>query len=204
MKLWYSPASPFVRKVLILAHETGIIEQLNIVDAATTAIDPNDDLAKENPLGKIPTLVLSDGQSIFDSRVICEYLDSIHDGSKMIPEAGIERVNALVAQSMGDGIMEAAVAIRYEQFLRPEEKQWDSWIEGQRRKIAQTLDVLEGWRGGKMQDIHIGSISVASALSYLDFRQPEFDWRKDRPVLTQMLETFSKRTSMQETDPTKE
>lgn len=201
MKLWYSPASPFVRKVLILAHETGIIDQLELVDAASTAINPNPDLAKDNPLGKIPTLVLDEGISIFDSSVICEYLDGLHEGEKMIPESGLDRVNALVTQSLGDGIMEAAVAIRYEQFLRPEEKQWDKWMDGQFLKISQSLDVLENWRGAKIPDIHIGSMAVVSGLSYLDFRHEGFDWRSGRPVLTQMLETFSKRDSMINTDP---
>ena len=128
MKLWYSPASPFVRKVLIFAHETGLFDELELVDAATTAISPNTEVARDNPLGKIPTLVLDDGTSVFDSRVICEYLDGLHGGEKMIPEQGIERVNVLVAQSIGDGLMDAAVAVRYEQFLRPEEKQWDTWM----------------------------------------------------------------------------
>ncbi len=201
MKLWYSPASPFVRKVLMLAHETGIEDQLELIDAASTAIAPNADLGKDNPLGKIPTLVLEDGASIFDSSVICEYLDGLHDGEKMIPVSGDERINALVTQSLGDGVMEAAVAIRYEQFLRPEEKQWDKWIDGQFLKINQSLDVLESWRGARIQDVHIGSMAVASGLSYLDFRHSTFEWRKRRPVLTQMLETFSKRDSMVATDP---
>ncbi|MEM7215653.1 MAG: glutathione S-transferase N-terminal domain-containing protein [Pseudomonadota bacterium] len=203
MKLWYAAASPFVRKVLILAHETGVIDQLEIIDAATTPLTPHEGLQLDNPLGKIPTLVLEEGQSIFDSRVICEYLDGLHDGDKMIPHDGMERINSLVAQSIGDGIMDAAVGIRYEQALRPEEKQWDEWLDGQFRKISQSLDVLENWRGARIQDMHIGSIAVASALSYLDFRQPQFEWREGRPVLTQMLATFSERTSMIETDPQK-
>ncbi len=201
MKLWYSPASPFVRKVLMLAHETGLIDQMDLVDAATTALNPNHDLAKDNPLGKIPTLVTDEGVSIFDSRVISEYLDGLHDGPKMIPLEGEDRFNVLVAQSIGDGIMEAAVAIRYEQALRPEEKQFEDWINGQFLKITQALDVAETWRGGRIQDIHVGSISIASALSYLDFRHGGFDWRERRPVLTQMLETFSQRKSMIETQP---
>ena len=201
MKLWYAAASPFVRKVLILAHETGIIDQLEIVDAATTPLSPHEALQQDNPLGKIPTLVLEDGRSLFDSRVICEYLDGLHEGDRMFPESGDERMDALVTQSLGDGLMDAAVGIRYEQFLRPEEKQWDEWIDGQFRKISQSLDVLETWRGARIQDIHIGSIAVASALSYMDFRHGQFDWRDGRPVLTQMLATFSKRSSMLETDP---
>lgn len=201
MKLWHSTASPFVRKVMIMAHETGLVDQIELIDAATTAINPNTDLAKENPLGKVPTLMLDDGMSLFDSRVICEYLDGLHDGDKMFPADGQDRYNVLVTQSIGDGLMDAAVATRYEQFLRPEELQWDKWIGGQMKKVEQALDVLENWRGARLQDIHIGSISVVAGLDYLDFRKFDIDWRKDRPVLTQMFETFSKRTSMVETEP---
>ncbi|MEL7429081.1 MAG: glutathione S-transferase N-terminal domain-containing protein [Pseudomonadota bacterium] len=201
MKLWYSPASPFVRKVLILAHETGLIDRIELVNVTTTALDPDAGLAKANPLGKIPVLVLEDGMTVFDSTVICEYLDGLHDGQRMLPASGTERLNVQVAHSLGHGIMETAVAIRYEQALRPVEKQWDVWMDGQFLKITQALDVLETWRGAKIQDIHLGSIAVASALAYLDFRHGSLDWREGRPLLTQMLETFSKRTSMMETRP---
>ncbi|MBO6815670.1 MAG: glutathione S-transferase N-terminal domain-containing protein [Rhizobiaceae bacterium] len=201
MKLWYSPASPFVRKVLVLAHETGLQDEIELVPVATTVVDPDSDLAKANPVGKIPTLVTDDGMSIFDSRVICEYLDSLHDGDRMFPAEGVERFNALTTQAMGDGVLDAAVGVRYETFLRPAEKQWDKWVSSQMRKVTQSLDVLESWRGANLQDIHIGSITVACALGYLEFRQPDMDWRKGRPLLTQMYETFSKRTSMQETRP---
>ena len=203
MKLWYSSASPFVRKVLILAHETGLADQLELVDAATSPVSPHGELCRANPLGKIPTLELEDGQVIFDSRVICEYLDGLHDGDKMFPSGGIERVNSLVTQSLGDGIMDAAVLARYETAMRPEDKQWDEWLEGQENKIIASVDTLEMWRGARLPEMHIGSISVAAALGYLDFRHPQIDWRKDRPVLTQMFATFSKRTSMIESDPAK-
>ncbi len=201
MKLWYAAPSPFVRKVLMLAHETGLIDQIELINVTTTVVSPDQDLAKNNPLGKIPTLELDDGHILFDSRVITEYLDGLHDGNKMIPLEGMERYNTLVTQAMGDGIMETAVGIRYEQALRPEEKQWDVWMNAQQTKIIQALDVLETWRPARLQDIHAGSISVASALAYLDFRQPDFDWREGRPVLTQMLATFSERKSMKATPP---
>ncbi len=200
MKLWYSPASPFVRKVLVLAHETGVIDQLDLQLVASTALDPDPALSSVNPLTKIPTLELEDGSTIFDSTVICEYLDTLHQGEKMIPE-GEARWNALVTQSIGNGIMEAAVGVRYEQALRPAEHQWDVWMNGQFAKIDKALDVLETWRGARIQDIHVGSISVACALAYLDFRHGTRDWREGRPVLAQMLDTFSQRTSMMETRP---
>ncbi len=201
MKLWHAAASPFVRKVLILAHETGLIDQLELVDVATTPLNPDSGLIGDNPLGKLPTLVLEDGMSIFDSRVICEYLDGMHDGDKMIPPNGTERMNVLVTQSLGDGVMDAAVGIRYEQALRPAEKQWQDWMDGQFAKIERSLGVLETWRGARIQNMHLGSISVACALAYLDFRHPQFDWRENRPVLTQMLATFSQRSSMINTRP---
>ncbi len=201
MKLWYSAASPFVRKVLVLAHETGLSDQISLQTVATTAISPDDELVKENPLGKIPVLVTEEGMSIFDSSVICEYLDGLHDGEKMIPLSGEERFHALVTQSMGNGVLEAAVLVRYEQALRPEEKRWDEWVDGQFAKISQTLDVLESWGPARIQKIHVGTITVACALAYLDFRFPAFDWRKGHPVLTQMDATFSQRQSMQLTKP---
>ena len=200
MKLWYSPASPFVRKVLVMAHETGLIEELELNLVASTAIQPDPELSKVNPLTKIPTLELEDGSTIFDSTVICEYLDTLHDGQKMIPDDET-RWNTLVTQSIGNGIMEAAVGVRYEQALRPQEHQWDVWMNGQFAKIDKALDVLETWRGARIQDMHIGSITVACALAYLDFRHGDRDWREGRPVLTQMLETFSRRTRMLQTRP---
>ncbi len=203
MKLWYAIASPFARKVMILAHEAGIAAQIEIVDTATSPLKTDASLLPHNPLGKIPTLLLEDGHVLFDSRVICEYLDSIHDGEKLFPQSGMDRYNALVTQSIGDGIMDAAVLTRYEKAMRPENKQWQEWIDGQMAKIITALDTLEMWRGAKLPEMHIGSISVAAALGYLELRYPDFDWRKDRPVLTQMYATFSKRTSMIETDPNK-
>lgn len=203
MKLWYATASPFARKVIILAHEAGLIDQIELVNAATSPLKPDTGLLPHNPLGKIPTMVLEDGHVLFDSRVICEYLDSIHDGEKLFPQDGMQKYNALVTQSIGDGIMDAAVLSRYEMAMRPEDKQWQDWVDGQFAKITTALDTLEMWRGAKLPEMHIGSISVVAALGYLDLRYPEYDWRKDRPVLTQMHATFSKRTSMIESDPNK-
>lgn len=205
MKLWYSPASPFARKCLITAHELGIDDQIELLDAAAHPITRDENIARSNPLAKVPTMLLEDGHVLFDSSVICSYLDDQHKGEKIIPENSQEepmrRYNALVTQTIGDGMMEAAVLIRYEQGVRPPEKQWDAWIEGQFKKIETSLEYLEYWRAARLQDIHIGSIAVAAALGYLDFRQPQYDWRKDRPVLKQMFETFSKRKSMKATQP---
>ena len=141
MKLFYSPTSPYVRKVMIVLHETGQLDDETLETVATTPIAPASELLGKTPLTKVPALERPDGPALFDSRVICEYLDGLHSGEKMFPADGIDRVNALVTQSIGDGIMDAAVGIRYEQALRPEEKQWDHWMDGQFRKISQSLDV---------------------------------------------------------------
>ena len=164
MKLWYATASPFARKVIILAHEAGLIDQIELVNAATSPLKPDTGLLPHNPLGKIPTMVLEDGHVLFDSRVICEYLDSIHDGEKLFPQDGMQKYNALVTQSIGDGIMDAAVLSRYEMAMRPEDKQWQDWVDGQFAKITTALDTLEMWRGAKLPEMHIGSISVVAAL----------------------------------------
>ncbi len=203
MKLYYSPASPFARKAIVTAHEAGIADQVELVNIATSPLDANPELLKHNPLGKIPSLALEDGHSLFDSRVICEYFDSLNEGDKLLPASGMERYNVLVTQSIGDGIMDAAVASRYEKALRPEGKQWDGWVDAQVEKIVKALDTLEMWRGARLPEVHIGSISVACALGYLDYRFSDLDWRKERPILTQMLDTFSKRTSMKVSDPAK-
>ena len=152
MKLFYSPASPFARKVIVTAHEAGLAEQIEMANISTSPFDTNEELAKNNPLGKIPSLVLEDGQQLFDSRVICEFLDSLNEGDKLLPASGMDRYNVLVTQSLGDGIMDAAVSSRYEIALRPEDKQWQGWIDAQMEKVTRALDTLEMWRGARLPE----------------------------------------------------
>ena len=135
MKLHYNVASPFVRKVMAVAIETGQDGRLEPVTPTMTPIKPDADLVQDNPLGKVPCLVTDDGAALYDSRVICEYLDSLHDGPKMFPPAGPARWRALRRQAEGDGIMDAAVLARYETFLRPKERRWPEWIEGQKAEV---------------------------------------------------------------------
>ena len=202
MKLWHSPLSPFVRKCMILAHEAGIADKIEILNAAAHHINRDERIMESNPLGKVPSMVLDDGTPIFDSRVICAYLDTQHDGENLIP-SGDQRFVAATCEALGDGIMEAAVASRYETGIRPPEKQWDKWIEGHFNKIDSGLDYLETWKAARLEDVHIGSISVVAALGYLDFRHPDYDWRATHPYLKQVFADWSKRPSMIETDPTK-
>ncbi len=199
MKLWHSPASPFVRKVMVTAHETGLIDHFELLDAKASPIDR--DKRIENPLGKIPCLVLEDGHTLMDSRVICEYLDNLHDGERLIPQGGQERYNVLTTVAIADGILDAAVSMVYEVRWRPEEKQWSGWLDGQREKIISALDTLETWLPAKIDRIHMGTIGIGCALGYLDFRHPNLDWRSGRPVLTQVEATLSKRDSFAQTRP---
>jgi glutathione S-transferase len=202
MKLWYSPASPFVRKVMITAHETGQIAKIKLVEANTSVVNRNPKLVAENPTGKIPTLVLNDGTALHDSRVICAYLDSLHRGKKLVPDKGIAKFRVMTLESLGNAIMDAAVLARYEMVLRPEDKRWKEWLEGQMAKVVSGLDALERiWVRTLNGPLNVGAISVAAALGYLDFRFDSLEWRKKRPGLAAWFAKFSARPSMQATAP---
>ncbi len=201
MKLHYNVASPYVRKVMAVAIETGQDGRLEPVTRMMTPVKPDADLAADNPLGKVPCLVTDDGAVLYDSRVICEYLDGLHDGPKMFPAAGPARWSALRRQAEGDGILDAAVLTRYETFLRPEERRWPEWIEGQKQKFRRALDGLEAETGAFGETIDIGTITIGCALGYLDFRYGDENWRATRPRLAAWFERFSERPSMAKTVP---
>lgn len=201
MKLIYSPASPFVRKVLVLAHEAGISDRLERVNPGPlTPVNPNPEVVRVNPLGKIPTLVLDDGVSLSDSRVICEYLDGLHDGA-LFPAAGKERYRALTLQALADGLMDTAVGLRYETFVRPAEKQWDQWIDKQRERYHRVLDHFDAGISSAGDAPTIGTIAVGCALGYLDFRFADDDWRAGRERLAGWYDAFAARPSMRATEP---
>ena len=136
MKLLSAPASPFGRKVKIVAIEKGVMDKIEYVAMATAPSAPSETLARDNPLIKIPTLVLDDGRSLYDSFVICDYLDTLHAGSKVIPAAGARRWEVLTVHALGSGIADAAILCRYENVLRPEALRWPDWTQGQMKKIA--------------------------------------------------------------------
>lgn len=202
MKLWYSPASPFVRKVLIVAHERDLMDQIEILDASGTVVAPDQNVKQNNPASKIPTMVLDDGTVLFDSRVICAYLDSIHDGKKLMPRSGMKRFETMTLEALGDAIMDAAVNTRYEMALRPAEMQFKPWMDGQMSKVAASLDQLEAVYLKKLGRVpNMGSISIVAALAYLDFRFPDLKWRKDHKGLARWFKRFSERSSFQNTRP---
>ena len=194
MKIHASPASPYVRKVRVLAAELGVPLEMVIADAAA----PQSDYGRINPIHRVPALELDDGEVLFDSPVICEYLDATHGGG-FFPPAGAERWRVLKLQALGDGIMDAAVPRRGE-VLRPEQQQSPARIAAYERSIRQVLDVLEQAVAG-LGGVNIGTIAVACALGYLDFRFPGDAWRTGRPALAAWHEAFDRRPSMAATAP---
>jgi len=199
VKLYFSAASPYVRKVMVSAIETGLDKKIEQMPTSVVPTKPNADIARDNPLMKVPTLVTDGGEALFDSRVICEYLDSLHDGRKLIPAAGGDRWRVLRLQALGDGILDAGIISRYELAIRPQEKQWSDWLAGQGKKITQGLDLAENENLGG--PINLGQIAIACAIGWLEFRKPIGDIRPGRPKLFKWYDEFAKRPSMQATVP---
>jgi glutathione S-transferase len=201
MKLYVSSASPFARKALITISELGLGDRVVAQPTTVTPISRNDEVARGNPLVKLPTLVLDDGTSLFDSRVICEYLDHLSGVPRLFPAAGLARWNALRRQALADGLMDAAVLLRYEQAMRPEAMRWTDWMAGQGAKITGALDALEGDAAGFGTAFDIGHIACACALGYLDLRHDHLHWRNSRPALAAWFAVVSQRPSMVATVP---
>lgn len=200
MRLWFNPASPFARKVRIVARETGMDGGMEEMSIMVNPVKPHPDLAKENPLVKIPALTTPNDGTLYDSDVICEYLDSLA-GGKLFPKAGAERWRELRLQALGDGILEAAVLMRYESAVRPQALQWSDWIAGQFGKVRNGLDALEHEVGSWGDRFAIGEITAACVCGYLDFRFPDEKWRASRPGLAKWYEKVAKRPSMEDTFP---
>jgi glutathione S-transferase len=202
MTLFHNPASPFVRKVLVLLHETGQQDRVALQLSQLTPVKPDQALIHDNPLSKIPALRLANGTVIHDSRVILDYLDHQHVGNPLIPREGAARWRRLTLASMADGIMDAAVMIRYETALRPVEKHWDEWLDAQRDKIRRALATLESEAIAELAShFDVASISVACALGYLDLRHADLEWRENNPQLAAWFSEVSLRPSMVETVP---
>ncbi len=199
MKLVFSPASPFVRKVLICLHETGQSDDVEMVQVKTSPVATADDVAAANPLGKIPALLRTDGPAIYDSRVITRFLDARVEGG-LYPEARIWET--LTLEATADGIMDAAVGMIYEVRLRPEDKVFDGWIDAQWAKVIRALDALENrWMSHLSGPFDMGQVAVACALGYLDFRHATRDWRSGHPALADWHAGFSERPAMVATQP---
>ncbi|MGW8271201.1 MAG: glutathione S-transferase family protein [Burkholderiales bacterium] len=202
MKLWYSPPSPFARKVRAAAIELALAERIELVLTPVVPIDPNPALIAQNPLVKLPTLEAEDGTVLYDSRTICEYLDALAGGGRLFPAPGPARWDALRRQALGDGIMDAGILRRYELVLRPEALRWDDWLRGQQAKIDFALDAAQAEAGRWGEAFDIGHLTIACALGWLDFRFAGFDWRKTRAALATWHESVAHRPSLAQTVPT--
>jgi len=200
MRAHVNAASPFARKVRIVARETGLISRVQEIDTAVSPVAPNAGLAAANPLVKIPALVLDDGTTLYDSRVICEYLDALA-GQRLFPQSGMARWQALRLQALCDGILDAAVLIRYETAVRPQAVRWQDWIAAQRGKIDGGLAALEQAQSGFGASFGIGQVGAACVLGYLDFRFPDIDWRARCPQLKAWFAEASTRASVRDTAP---
>ncbi|AZD32252.1 glutathione S-transferase [Pseudomonas chlororaphis] len=202
MTLFHNPASPYVRKVMVLLHETGQLDRVALQASQLTPVNPDTALNQDNPLGKIPALRLADGNVLYDSRVILDYLDQQHVGNPLIPRDGSARWRRLTLAALADGIMDASVLIRYELALRAPEKHWEQWLDGQRDKIRRALAVLEADAIAELAShFDVAAISVACALGYLDFRHPDLQWRDAQPRLAAWYAEVSQRPSMLATQP---
>lgn len=194
MKLYYSPTSPYVRKVSAVAVELGI--ELETETVAVHAFPS--DYGRVNPVNRVPALRLDDGSMLFDSRVICEYLDVAH-GSTLLPAAGPERWRVLTLQVLGDGILDAGVP-RLAEIRRPPEQQNPGRLAEYVRSVTQTLDALEADAAG-LDGVNLGTLTIGCALGYLDFRYPDEPWRTGRPALAAWYDGFARRPSMLQTVP---
>lgn len=200
MKLFFNPASPFVRKVRMVAEERGIADQIELVKVTITPVSPDDSVSSSNPIGKIPSLQLDDGMSLFDSRVICDYLDSVGSADSLIL-SGKSRWSDMRLQAIADAMCDAGILIRYEGFVRPEEYRWDEWSNNQWLKIVRSIDALEADADNLSQDVTVGNIALSCALAYLDFRYDDRSWRSGRDKLSIWFKTFSDRDSFRNTAP---
>jgi len=200
MRLFHSPTTPFGRKVMVALLETGLIDRVAVIAAAGTPVDPGTMPLGTNPLGKIPVLELDDGLALYDSRVICRYLDDCAAGG-LYPSAP-RLWQTLTLEATADGMLDAAVLMVYEARVRPEDKRFDGWVEGQWAKIARALDALETrWRDHLAGPFDMGQVALACALAYLDFRHAHRIWRTNHAALAAWYEGFSQRPSMRATVP---
>jgi glutathione S-transferase len=200
MKLYHSAASPFVRKINVLLAEAGLSDRVTLEPVSGNPLATGSMPIHANPLGKVPALVLDDGRVLYDSRVICRYLDTLA-GGRFYPQ-GDGLWDVLVLEATADGIMDAAVQMAYEMRVRPEAVRSPEWIEGQWAKIARALDMLDSqWLAHLDGPLGMGQIAVGAALGYLDLRHSARDWRKGHPRLAAWEAGFAQRPAMQATRP---
>jgi len=200
MRLYHNPASPFVRKVMILLHEAGATDRVTLVAASGNPLEPGTMPVDRNPLGKVPALERADGPTLYDSRVICRYLDTTLDAG--LYPAAPRLWDTLVLEATADGIADAAVLMRYEDHVRPEAARLADWTAGQWSKIERALDAVEArWMSHLAGPLDMGQIALGAALGYLDFRLAAQDWRASHPALAGWWAAFAQRPALLATMP---
>ncbi len=202
MKLRYSPTSPYVRKISVTIIELGLED--DVTNVPTNVWDAECDIANDNPLGKVPTLVADDGKAIYDSPVIVEFLESLASADKnirLIPPSGDMRWKVLRLQALADGVLDAAI-LKFLELRRSENERSAAWMKRQESVIERGYAALDR-EAASFADggIDIGQISTACLLGWYEFRFPGFSWRGDCPSLSRWFDTFSTRPSMQKTGP---
>jgi glutathione S-transferase len=194
MQLLYQTHSPYARKALVFAYEAGLRHRLEVVHHETSPTRRNPIVFGKNPLGKVPVLLRDGAPALFDSDVICAYLDTLHDGPRLIPDSGEARWHALRVQAVAQGMAEAGIAVRWETVRRPALLRYAPLRDGYILKLTESYDWLE-----RELDVdgtlHVGHVAVATALDWLEFRELS-GFREGRPRLTAWFDAFSQRTSM--------
>ena len=199
MKLLLAGPSPFVRKVRVLLHETSQTKDVEMVPVTASPYGPDADLVAVNPTGKIPALIRDDGPALYDSRVICRFLDD-RAQSNLYPASRLWET--LTLEATADAMMDAAVLMVYEARFKEPAKQSPDWIEGQWAKVDRALDAVNTrWISHLSSRLDMAHIAMACALSYLDFRHADREWRKNRDALAKWHKTFAARPSMTSTQP---
>jgi len=202
MKLYYGATSPYVRKVVVAAIECGLYDRIERDE--TFPWDAKTPYGAVNPIGKVPALVTDEGQLLYDSPVIVEYLDSLHEGPKLIPRDGKERFETLRVSALADGMMDAVILLYNERVRRPKELHWEFWDNRMRNTVARSLDALNVDADTfDPERADVAQISAACGVGWIAFRKDVLgiDWRDGRPVLSDWFDTFSKRHSMLESTP---
>ena len=197
MKLYWSAASPYARKCRIVVRERGLearVEEIS-VDAFTNPAE----LIAANPLGKVPALQRDGGTGLFDSRVICQFLDSLEGDAGLIPQAAEARLDVLRAEALADGLMDLAVSMSLER-RKPEGEKSPTFVARWRSQLERGLDAMTA-ELPRSREFNLAHAAFASALGYIDYRQPGIDWRSTRKSLAQWLEDISQRQSLKETAP---
>ena len=195
MKLFFSPFSPYVRKCLVCAHELNLDDRITLLPSSANPIKRDQEIIAQNPLGKVPTFITDDSQVLYDSRVICEYLDTLGNG-QLFPRTGAARWSALTLQSLGDDILDAALLARYEDMARPEAIRWPEWRAAQLDKAETALTQLEKNPAQLANRVDIGTLTLGCALWYLDLRFSDLGWRDRYPQVAAWYAAFGQRPSM--------